>query len=398
MFITNQRYHNLQLAYFGCLHLVAVLPIPRHRKIHGVNPAIKFPPGGNQGIESPLLLWGVDKTWMKFHYETNADNSELTVVNEIVCYQDEVGTVISGTWATTTSVHKKVSKTSGSRCVRLAHNNQSDLCTTFKVKTTITVKHGYVTISDISFGDKEICSISGNKKKKSLKCNFDDGDCGLGNDACGLVDWEIRSWDSTDRRRRSSNCEEQGGVPLLKRKIRDKCSFEDLNIVNLQRSGFIQFTSSSDVESTAVASTSEVYSRRRRTYGRSLYLDPSYVSGVATGVLDLPDLEHHVANSYLSFDCEMLEGGFHDLMVTAVCLSDSDRSLIPLRSESLHFHVTHLHGNGLSEAVCLDLHSFIDSEKCPEFAIQISASAVETSVIVDNFDFLRDLADAYCGK
>ncbi|XP_062503541.1 uncharacterized protein LOC134180401 [Corticium candelabrum] len=92
----------------------------------------------------------------------------------------------------------------------------------------------------------------------------------------------------------------------------------------------------------------------------------------------------------------MIEGGFHDLMVTAVCLSDPAYSLIPLGELGVHFHVTHLTGKGMSHTVCLDLHSKISINTCSQFAIQIKAAAVQTAIIVDDFEFLQNLDGSNC--
>ena len=367
--------------------------------IPGVDPTITFSQvssqGSYQGFKSPLLLCSAQKSWMRFKYEV-ASPSLLRVHSRSSGYRDLGGRSLTGMWQAHTSVDRMVSTTTGYRCVQLTNRLNRNRCQSFRVTATVSVDCKYVTISDITFGDRSICEHSFNTKK-TFKCNFDDDDCGVRNDACGLVDWDIRYNDSSSLDKPSSLCSKHVGVPLLKQQIRESCSYDDLNIVKLQQSGFTQFTTSSRV-TRPFTSTTAVLSRHRRTFGYSLYLVPSQIGGVAIGILNLPIVVHHDDNSYLKFECDMIEDGFHDLMVTAVCLSDPSRSLIPLGQLGLHFHVTHLTGKGISHSVCLDLHSKINIRTCSQFAIQIKAAAVQTAIIVDDFEYLQNLKGSYCGK
>ena len=286
---------------------------------------------------------------------------------------------------------------SGDGCIKLPVDRISRTCRTYRVVTKADVKTGYVTVSDIQFGDSSICSETV-QLKTTLECQFDDSDCGITNDACGLVDWELRSEDdpSRRRRRRSTDCFAQKGVPLLKRKLRSTCSFENLNILDLQPSGF----SVEDLENYTDSAQSTTYDYRvRRSSGYSIYLDPSKVTGgVAVGVFDLPEVYHDNANAFLSFAYDMVESGLHDLLVTAVCTSDPSNYLVPLDEYSTHYHKSNFDGLGGSGTICLNIHSYVKEEDCSTFVIQMQGAAVETVLIVDNVFFSKNLVNTPCGK
>ena len=184
---------------------------------------------------------------MRFKYE-KAPSSVLKLSSQITGYKDLGGRFLTGMWQARTSVDRMVSTTTGFRCLQLTTKLSRNGCQSFRVTTTVSGNGEYVTISDIAFGDQSVCDNSVNIRT-TFNCNFDDDDCGVKNDACGLVDWDIRYNDLSSLDKPSSLCSKHVGVPLLKQQIRESCSYDDLNIVKLQQSGFTRFTTSSKVTS-----------------------------------------------------------------------------------------------------------------------------------------------------
>lgn len=354
---------------------------------YGVNPTITFS-SGKGIVKSPLLLWSDKTSYMKFRYEESIENPHLQVTNDILCYSDVGGLIQITSWQ-----NSEATVTAGYGCFGVVDIGGSDVCKTFRVKTTIEFTAGEVAISDIEFGDQSLCSDT--NKIETLDCKFENSDCGIRNDACGLVDWEIRSDSETGRRRRSTECYQQSGVPLLKKRIHKKCSYDNLRIADLQPSGFSFIEVQSDATSLLADS---IKSRRRRSSGYSLYLDPSQVSGVAIGVLDLPEVQHAVTNAFMTFAYDMDAGGYHDLMVTAVCTSDPANSLVPLGSGSVHYKISNLDGSGSSGTICLDIHAYVLAEECSTFVMQLQGAAIGTVLVVDDFFFLENLASTGCSK
>jgi hypothetical protein len=319
-----------------------------------------------------------------------------------MCYIDTRGFFLIEEWEGNVDLGIKIDRTSGKRCVKLIDDSNNDIgCKSFRVKMTASVRVGVLTLSDIQFGDKSLC-IKQPTKRRKIECSFEDGDCGMDNDACGVVDWEFRNNNDDDtgsHKKRSITCFRQKGVPLLKKQIREVCSFEDLAIAKLQRSGFT-IIKSKDEDTTAVSKSTFVdgsfIGRKRRSHGSSLYLDPSQATGVAIGVLNLPEVEHHQYNAFLSFYHDMGKGGLHDLIVTAVCTSDPADTLIPLYYGNVHYHKSNFDGKGSSGVICLDIDTYVFKEMCSTFAIQMIAAAIETSIIVDNIYFVENLSRLTC--
>jgi hypothetical protein len=369
---------------------VSYQPTSSHRQL-GINPKFTFPSKERKGIQSPLLIWGDSRSYMKFNYELGFEASETVITNEIACYSDLAGRLAKKRWIHRVYISQKEEK--GSKCFKLINVDYYYWlqCQTFRVRTTAEIHFGTVTVSDIQFGDKSLCN-SFSKLRTSLKCDFENGDCAVENDACGMVGWELRE-DST----RSSvfdpllNCYKEPGVQLLKNQIRKHCSIEDLNIPELQRSGFIIASLPHKIDS-MVTSTK---TRKQRSSGYSLHLDPSHTTGVAFGILNLPEVQHDAANAYFTFYHDMGEGGIHDLLVTAVCTSDPDQFLVPLDSRRLHYHKTNFDATGSSGIICLDIHTYVDPNECSKFVIQMHAAAVLQTITIDNIFFA---SSPYCNK
>ena len=365
--------------------------------IHGVDPTFNFS-SGTHIISSPLLKSSKYIAYMNFSYQLSGDDTVVDITNNIVCYSDMAGTVQVTTWLK--HVDMTSQDTNGSVCPGLLDLKELQSCKTIMVKTTVQVTVGVVTIGDIHFGDVSICSAGGQGKLMSLMCGFEDSDCGIRNDACGLVDWEIRS-DSNlaGSSQQTTDCQKQTGISLLKQKIQNKCSYEDLEIADLQRSGFvIVHPPSSQTDPIPPKPKKNGKTKGKRSAGYYLILDPSKVTGVAIGVLDLPEVERSDANAFLTFYHEMVEGGLHDLLVTAVCLSDPARHLVPLDAFGTHYHNSNFDGTGSEGIICLNIHKYVDEYKCSEFAIQMKAAAVETALIVDNIFFADKLSSNLCSK
>jgi hypothetical protein len=330
---------------------------------------------------------------MNFRYEQNTDDTDVDITNSIVCYSDMKGTMPITTWSK--HVDLNLQYITGSVCLNLGTDVQR--CKTIKVKMTVEVTVGVVTVSDIHFGDVSICSNEGLQKKEDLlklECEFENSDCGIKNDACGLVNWEIQSDGSSQEK---SGCEMHPGISLLKEKIQHSCSYEDLKIADLQPSGFAVVSASSKNNPTPKPKKNGSV-KGKRSAGYHLILDPSNVPGVAVGVLNLPGVQRASPNAFLTFYHEMVAGGLHDLLVTAVCLSDPALSLVPLDAFSVHYHRSNFDGNGSEGVICLNIHKYVDEFKCTEFVIQIKAAAVETAVIVDTIFFADSLSSTVCDK
>jgi hypothetical protein len=362
-------------------------------KIYGINPSFTFVSGA-RSIESPLL-WLSDKTsYMAFSYELSGVNAtaRIRISSHILCYSD-VGGHVPGTLETKPVDHEmETTGEAGTMCYRLIDVDNWSGCTTFKVKTTVESSAGLLQIHDIQFGSESLCSHD-IQDEVPLQCMFDDWDCGVQNDACGLVDWEIRSdSDVNTYGQTSTDCNKQTGIPLLRRKISDTCSYEYLDIGKLQPSGF---TVTHDKTATREVPTEGIGSRVTRSSGYSVYLDPSPSNGVAIGVLNLPEVQHSSSNAFLTFYYEMVGGGLHDLVVTVVCTSDPSRFLVPLRDGGIHYHKSNFDGSGSSGKLCLNIHKFVHPNACSTFVIQIHAAAVQTAIIVDDIFFAENL-HSYC--
>jgi hypothetical protein len=345
----------------------------------------------NMAITSPLLLRSKHKTHIKLHYQLTHSVFRIRVQNIIRCFSDLAGKILTQTTSLPIMPFTSTSK-SGDMCFGLPVSSLASTCRTYRVMIRADVDNGYVTLSDIQFGDGSICS-SFIQRKTTLDCSFDSSDCGITNDACGMVDWEIRSDDDLSRQRRqSTECSQWKGLPLLKRKPLSACSFENLHITDLQPSGF-------SVDYIDATKLTKRDSRVRRSSGYSVYLDPSKVSdGVAVGILDLPEVYFSISNSFLSFAYDMVEDGLHFLLVAAVCTSDpSNKFLIPLADFHNHYHIRHSDGHGDSGTVCLDIQSYVKEKACYKFVIQITGAAVATVLSVDNVFFSRNLVKLPCG-
>jgi hypothetical protein len=361
-------------------------------KRYGVQPEFTIS-SEDLGIKSPLLIRNRYTAHIKFRYELTNRNGRMRIQNKIRCFKDLVGKKRTQTLSGLTVLN--ITTLSGDGCIQLPVSNISRTCRTYRVVTRADVKHGYVTVSDIQFGDSSICSED-TQLKKTLECSFADSDCGITNDACGIVDWEIRSNEDSSRRRRrqSTECFAPQGVPLLKKKLRSSCSFENLNIIDLQPSGF----SVDDEDYIDTTELAEASLRKRRSFGYSIYLDPAQIKNrVAIGVLNLPEVYHHTSNAFLSFAYDMVQNGLHDLLVTAVCTSSPSQYLVPLDDFNSHYHKTHFHGLGDSGTICLDIHSYVKETDCSTFVIQMQGAAVETVLVVDSVYFTENLVSTTCG-
>ena len=364
------------------------------KNLHGINSTFTFP-SGKQSIKSPLLLWCEQRSFFKFHYQLSLQNSLLSIRKDVMCYKDLRGLSLIKEWSDNIDLGIRSGRTFGTtKCVKLIDTDRkNNRCKSFRVKITISVEDGVLIISNLQFGGESLCKQQPPKVTK-VDCSFENGDCGLENDACGVVDWEVRNDyddETSSHDKRSISCYSQKGVPLLKKQIRDSCSFEHLAIVKLQRSGFTMVDIQSEVGEAVDEIKSKVLGRKQRSYGYSLYLDPTLVSGVAIGVVDLPEVEHDSSNAFLRFYHDMVEGGLHDLIVTAVCTSDPSNSLIPLDYAGVHYHKSNFYGIGSSGLICLDIHEYVVKKKCSKFVIQMQAAAIETSVIIDNIYFFENL-------
>ena len=346
---------------------------------------------GARSFKSPLLWLSDQTSYMKFSYELSGGGvtAHVQIRSDILCYSD-IGGRVPGVLETK-PVEMETTGEAGNMCYRLVDADSWSGCKTFKVKTTVESSAGLIKIHDIRFGGESACS-DGTKQQTILQCMFEDWDCGVQNDVCGLVDWEIRSDSEANRYGHDpTDCHKQTGIPLLRKKIGKTCTYEYLDIVKLQPSGFT-FT---HAKSSATPEEG-INSRVTRSSGYSVYLDPSLSNGVAIGVLNLPEVQHSSSNAFLTFFHEMVKGGLHDLMVTAVCTSDPGHFLVPLCNGGIHYHRSNFDGSGSSGKLCLDIHKYVHPNACSTFVIQIHAAAVETVIIIDDIFFTEKLP-SHCG-
>ena len=329
---------------------------------------------------------------MRFTYKPSSENSQFKVTLNTYAYSDLDGADQTKKLAQLQDIKDKKSDVYGDDCFQILDKNLMKECKTFKVEAIFHLVAGDRThVTNFKFGDESICSTDA-ELRIDFECTFEDGDCGTRNDACGLVAWRIRDRSaSSSARRRSADCTKQPGISLLKKTIKTTCSYDHLqNIVDLQQSGFL-VSQSSDAD--AIDS-----SRAKRSLGYELYLPAPENSDVGSGILDLPEVQYDAANAILQFHHEMEAGGFHNLMVTAICTSDPTNPLIPLDSLDVHYHKTNLDGSGSYGKICLDIHSYVDPTMCSTFVIQMQACVVVTDLIVDSIAFFDSIAASDCSK
>ena len=363
--------------------------------LRGVNPTIAVT--GTQLIQSPLLMPSKDNTFMKFRFKLGDQRSYLVGIKTIACYTDLGGNLQHTSWSSKLYVAVKESTRVTQRvCIRLNDVKAFPReCQSFKVTLQFDTGNVPLLLALVDFGTYNVCKLS---HPTSFQCVTDlsSGDCGIRNDACGLVNWEIRpTYSSSNFETSNPSCEQQTlGFPLLKKKMSNKCSY-DLQITEMQPSGFSIIRPNLGY----VAQSVGTYRRRKRSTEYSLYLDPSNANGgVAVGILDLPVVQHSSVNAFLSFLYEMFETGLHDIMVAAVCTSDPANYLVPLDQYSLHYHKVNLDGTGDSGRICLDIHEYVLPEMCSSFAIQLHGAAVGTPLVVDTISFSSSLSELSCSK
>lgn len=343
--------------------------------VYGVNTSFTVL-GDVQTFELPLLLWSQDHTHVKFNYGVKIDGS-LKVHEDVACFSDLEGTSLLTQWSQDISLDIK-SGYDHWHCFSLINYIENpNHCVTFRAKMRMSAD---ITISNIQFGDETVCSTSP-VQRQAVRCSFDSGDCGIRNDGCGMVPWRIDA-KSAHGSKRSSSCDQaMSGIPLLKNQISSTCSYH-VQIPKLQPSGFtlINITSSDTIDL-------QTGSRRRRAAGYGLYLIPGGSGSVAFGSLILPTVTHGSNNKFMTFYHDMVVHGVHDLIVTAVCVSDPANPLIPLAPGGLHYHKQNFDGSGSSGTVCLTIHDYVSQGNCPQFAIQMEGAAYNTVLEIDDIDF-----------
>ena len=352
--------------------------------VYGANASFSVLAGFEE-FELPLLLWSNDHTHMRFNYNVNVDGS-FQIHENVTCYGDLEGTRLLAQWSQDIGLRVTPGYDRW-QCFSLIDFIQNpSRCATFKAKIAVSDD---LSIGNVQFGDDTLCSSSP-VQKQVVNCTFDNEDCGIRNDGCGLVEWKINvKGNPAYRSKHSAGCDRSmSGIPLLRKQINSTCSYL-VEIPRLQPSGFtlIKHAQSADV-------AFRTSSRRRRTAGYALFLDPGGVGNVATGVLDLPPVSHSSDNKFMTFYHDMVAPGLHDLMVTAVCTSDPGNSLIPLGPGGLHYHRQNFDGSGSSGTICLTIHDYVLEENCSEFAIQMHGAAVDTVLEIDDI-FFHSLS---CGK
>jgi hypothetical protein len=281
-------------------------------------------------------------------------------------------------------------KTSGEQCLKVIDETDvPDECQTFQILLEIDVKEATFSLGDIEYGNENICSFAA--LQNYTGCDFENGDCGIRNDACGKTAWEIRP---DMQPQNSTSIENLDGFSLPKRLSTTTCS-HDLSVSLLQN----QFAANLCTQPTTFPHStfsSISINRRKRSSGHELYLDPVVVGNIVEGILDLPDVAHGSGNAVLVFHVNMIETGLHDLQVTAVCTSDPGLNQVPLDQNNVHYHKSHFDGNGVYATVCLDIHSYVSSQECSTFTIRMTGAALSTFLSVDTIYFASSLSAAGC--
>ena len=359
-------------------------------------------------IISPVLLWSTCNAFMNIQYTLSMPTRSVVVWIKILCYSDLAGKKQVRSWDSRLYLGGTQAKSPLEKCVQVVNPERyNGICTTYKLVQILSVPVGVLTISHISFGDGTLCRDPPMTPTTSGG-DFEDGDSGVRNNLCGLADWTIQenipeTFDdniiSFQEKGKSSTCptEMNPGFPLLKSDLLTKQCIYPICVQCLQPSGFKlvkQLYNNIGLEHTFAIQG------RRQAFGRSLVLDPAGNVGRVIGpaMFDLPIVRHNPLNAFLTFQFQMVAGGLHTLAVYGVCTARPSNDLIPLTAQGLHFQINQFTRRGREGTICLDLHSFVKSDFCPTFTIQITGAALDTAMRVDNIFFIRNLASTSCSK
>ena len=129
----------------------------------------------------------------------------------------------------------------------------------------------------------------------------------------------------------------------------------------------------------------------------ALFLDPDEIGGsyVAIGVFNTPTVTYHSSNEVISFIYHFYSDGYHQLIVSLICMTDS--SYVYLNSDYSHYKVSNfvLNSYDVSGIKCLDLHSYLG--ECESFQVQFTGGVVGSKLAVDDVYFYA--SDSFpCGK
>jgi hypothetical protein len=290
--------------------------------------------------------------------------------------------------------------------MRLIDKLRLKFCRTYRASLLVgSLKNGDLIFDDLNFGGPELCNTMNQPKPSTFKCDFEKDSCGIRTDFCSLYDWTIKALDSEgeghewsesfDREKRSfSSNSESKGLALMKRNVTGNSCFYPICIPCFQQSG---------IDVTVIKHPDDFQiSRSRRSFGslgHALLLDPTRRPGEGVGpaIIDLPEVQYLPANTYLSFYYDMAPNGRHALLVTAICTGKNTNYFIPLGQGRLHYMITNYDGVGSSDLICMHIHHYVRGEACTSFVIQLHAYALDTVVLVDDFNFSSDLPLS-CGK
>jgi hypothetical protein len=358
-------------------------------------------------VLSPVLLWSASTAFINIKYTLVTPIRGVLMWLKILCYSDLAGKKQIRSWISRLYLSGTKVKTPLEKCAQVINPERYDgICTTYRLVQIVSVPIGLLTISHMSFGDEALCRDP-LIPPTTIGSDFEDGDGGVRNNLCGLADWMIQENipeivdNNINEKTGSSTCptevNKNTGFPLPKSDLLTNQCFYPICIQCLQPSGFHLVTQLNNNNNIGLEPISAIQGRRQ-AFGRSIILDPAGNLGQVVGpaVLDLPIVTHDPLNAFFTFQFQMVRGGLHTLAVYGVCTARPSNDIIPLAPRRLHFRINQFTRLGRGGIVCLDIHSFVTSDFCPTFAIQMSGAALDTAMIVDNIFFVPDLASTTC--
>ena len=348
-------------------------------------------------IRSPLLLVDESNSVLKVLYKVTKPVYSTHLLTIYRCYSDLEGRFFAKSLISRLTLEFSNEVSSLRKCLPMVIKKKfPSVCKTVRLSMILSTKVGSLTINEMSFMDKDSCQ---GVVRTTTGCDFERGDSGVRNNLCGVKDWTIQDrsqFTNFASRWTHNTCpRRKNGYPLQKSKLMTlQCVFP-VGIPSLQASGFSVVKPFYTLPRPKSVS---IFHGKRQSMGRVLSLDPQ-VSGEIVGpaVADLPEVQHDPVNAILSLQFEMQQGGLHYLIIAAVCTSSPANDFLPLGPNSLHFVIPHFDREGRGGTICLDIHTFVTSEMCSTFVIQLQAGAIDTALTVDNILFAPSLGSTFCG-
>eukprot|EP00118_Oscarella_pearsei_P025784 m.308769 g.308769 ORF g.308769 m.308769 type:complete len:405 (+) comp44751_c0_seq1:188-1402(+) len=364
----------------------------------GTDPTFELS-SGEQTIDTPPLIWSETSSHMNFNFTVIKKPVNFSMNYKLLCEKPKgkTETILEG-YIPLDVNNEGVTK---QRCRQLFnHCKDAPKCRSFFVRVEVSMDEGHVDLTEFKFGSDVICLPKKDRpKRKSVNCDFKEGDCDFKNDACGFTEWKIKEDEESAslrkrdiryflRTRRSAYYNSGEPIALTKETTTDTCNYQSICVPCLQSSGF------------TVSSIAAGPERKRRTVskGSSLYLDPSdSTSKIAMGVLNTPAVIYHTKNTFLKFSYVFSAEGMHQIVVGIVCTQTSTSSWIQLK-ENANFDVSNYQISAYAQSgrKCLNLHNYVAEDDCLEFAVQFVGAAAYSSLGITSVNFYDNLNSALC--